>query len=78
MPGFSIDSVFIDLDCSRCGYVQDVQLIDVRLQRLIFCPACKSQIQLVDVDASMHTSAEQIERSMNALLNAFSQLGGNR
>ena len=69
--------MFIDLCCPRCGYIQDVQLIDVRLQRLIFCPACKSRIQLVDVDASIHAGAEQIEQSMRDLFNAFGQLGGS-
>lgn len=75
---FSIDGVFIDLGCPRCGYVQDVQLIDLRIQRLIFCPACKSRIQLVDADASVHAGAEQIERSMKDLFNAFGELGGSR
>lgn len=77
MPVFGIDGVFIDLECPRCGCVQDVQLIDVRLQRLIFCPACKSQIQLVDGGASIHAAAEQVERSMKDLINAFGRLGNS-
>ena len=74
----NVDGTFINLDCPRCGYVQDVQLIDVRLQRVIFCPACKSRIQLVDVDASTHAAVEGIEQSMKNLLKSFGQLGGNR
>jgi DNA-directed RNA polymerase subunit RPC12/RpoP len=75
---FNIDDVFIDLECPRCGYVQDVQLIEVRLQRLIFCPGCKSRIQLVDADASAHVGAGEIEGAMTELSAALTRLGNRR
>ena len=73
-PGrFSFESAFIELVCPRCGYVQDVQLLDARLERRMFCPGCKSTIQLVDGEASTHTALEQADQALKDLVG---NLGG--
>lgn len=64
---FRLESAFIEVVCPRCGYVQDVQLLDVRLDRQVFCPGCKSVIKLVDADASTHTALEQAEDALRDL-----------
>jgi len=53
----------------------DVQLADVRLQRRVYCPACKVAIQLVDQHASVSTGLDQVESAMNDLIRKF---GGSR
>ena len=61
---FRFESAFVQFACPRCEYVQDVQLLDARLERRIFCPGCKSIIQLVDQDASTHTALEQADHTV--------------
>jgi phage FluMu protein Com len=67
------DNAMVEIACPRCGYVQDVQLLDARLERRIFCPACKWAIQIVDDSASLHTS---LERADQALKDLQKKLGG--
>ena len=59
------DNVFIPVDCPRCGYATDVELLSVRLQRAIFCSCCKARIQLVDADASLHQAQNEFESAVN-------------
>jgi uncharacterized Zn finger protein (UPF0148 family) len=72
---FRFESGFVELICPRCGYTQDVQLLDVRLERQIFCPGCKSTIQVVDEGASTHTALEQADQAMRDLVNKLGGLG---
>jgi rubredoxin len=77
-PVTHLEDLFVAVACPRCGYVRDVELLDVHLQRRIFCPGCKSAIQLVDKDASMHTAREQADEAINNMLKSVRRLGGNR
>ena len=58
------EGAFITLNCPRCGYGMDVELLSVRLQKLVFCPCCKISIQLMDADASAHATHEEVEAAM--------------
>lgn len=69
------EDVFVQTPCPRCDYMLDVQLADVRLQRRVYCPACKVAIQLVDQHASVSTGLDQVESAMNDLIRKF---GGSR
>lgn len=63
----ALDRAFVILDCPRCSYGMDVELISVLLQELIFCPCCKSEIQLVDSDASLFGVRVAVESAMKSL-----------
>ena len=60
-----LDSAFMSLDCPRCSYAIDVELVSIRLESTIFCPCCKGRIQLVDGEASLHRAQKTIERAID-------------
>jgi hypothetical protein len=66
LAGF-FDDAWIDLQCPRCGYVGEVQLLDVRLQRRVFCCCCKVAIHLVDDRASTDVGLRQAEAALRNL-----------
>ncbi len=62
---------FVLINCPKCHYGMDVELNSIRLQRLAFCPCCKSTIQLLDVDASLYGSQADIESDIESLEQEF-------
>jgi hypothetical protein len=67
----AFESILVPVECPRCGYAVDVQVIDVRLEGRIFCPNCKIPIQLVDKSASVHGAGEDFEAAMSRLKEFF-------
>jgi phage FluMu protein Com len=70
-----LDDAFVDISCPRCGYIRDVEFLDVRLERRIFCPACKAVIELKDGGASVDASFESVDRAMGDLMKTLDKLG---
>jgi hypothetical protein len=62
-----LDGVFTDVPCPRCGYEMSIQLVDARLERRLFCPCCKSAVQLVDAGASGHGAMRQVDEALRRL-----------
>ncbi len=67
----SVANLWIDVPCPNCGYENDTQLIDIKLQSRIYCLNCKTSIQLMDEDASTHRGISSIDQALDDLLNAF-------
>jgi len=61
------DGLFVTLNCPNCDYGLDVELLSVRLEAIVFCPCCKSTIQLVDADSSVHGAQEDVASAMKDL-----------
>ena len=59
------------LDCPKCYYGMDVDVVSVILQRLVFCPCCKSSIQLIDSEASLYGAQAKIESEIGNLQREF-------
>ncbi len=76
IPTFRLETFFLETPCPRWGYVQEVELLDLRLHRRIFCPACKSSIQLIDADAR-HTALERVDQAMRQMFDSFRNVGGS-
>lgn len=62
-----LDRASVPVPCPHCEYPLTVELLDVRLQRRVFCPCCKAPIQLVDDRASMDAASEQIDAALRSL-----------
>lgn len=70
------DGMFINVPCPKCSYGFDVEYLSARLQATVFCPCCKSSIQLVDGDASVHGVQEGVDSALQELQRELKMLGG--
>ena len=48
--------------------------MSVKLQETVFCPCCKVNIQLVDVDASAHAADKSIHAAVDDLQRELKKL----
>ena len=65
------DCTLIPVDCQKCGYIFDAQMLDVRLGCQVFCPACKSLTIFVDEDASAHAAFKQVDQDVKDLMESI-------
>jgi Zn finger protein HypA/HybF involved in hydrogenase expression len=70
----NIDEIWIDVECPKCKYPFEIQMIDARLEKMMHCPNCKCSIQLKDSDASVHTATRDINNALNELDKTFKKL----
>ena len=70
----ALDRAFIILNCPRCSYGMDVEMMSFLLQRRVFCPCCKSEIQLVDSEASLFGARVAAESALKNLDREFKKL----
>lgn len=70
-----LNKTWIDIQCPQCSYLDEVQLIDVKTEKTIFCHNCKIMIKLTDGDASAHTSIERINIQLNQLDKLLKSIG---
>jgi ribosomal protein S27E len=64
--GRQMEGSFIDVPCPGCGYVIDVQLVDVRTSAFHSCPCCRAQIHLVD-DGSANAGMNRVEEAIDGI-----------
>lgn len=67
--------IWVDFDCTKCGFGNSIQLIDVKTEKTVYCHNCKVVIQLIDGEASTHNSVENINNSIKELDQLFKKLG---
>lgn len=72
---FNINETWIDFNCPNCQYSIDVQLIDVKLEKFVFCHNCKSRIKLIDENASTYSGTRQIDDALKSLERTLKKLG---
>ncbi len=65
---------WIEIDCPNCRYGISIMLQAVKLQEICYCHNCKKRIQLVDNDASTHTSINKIDLELKKLDKALKKL----
>lgn len=70
-----LSSEWIDIECPRCGYLEEIQLMEVKLENTVYCHNCKAIIKLTDSDASVHNRIASINKSLNDLQKLFKSFG---
>ena len=63
--------LWIDIECPNCAYQDEIQLVDVKSEKVIFCNNCKCSIQLKDSEASVHSGVEDINNALQKLDDIF-------
>lgn len=74
-PMIDFNRIWIDIECSKCKYIVEFQMIDVKTGKTIFCHNCKINIELEDNSASVHTGLESINNAMQKLENTLKKQG---
>lgn len=69
-----LNYTWVDIHCPKCNYQDEIQLIDAKAEKLIFCNNCKSSIQLQNSNASVHTGIESINKAFKDLEDLFKNL----
>ena len=65
---FNFDEIWIDIKCPKCNYSFEIQMIDARLEKVVYCSNCKCSIHLKDSNnASVHTSTRDINNAFKEL-----------
>jgi transcription elongation factor Elf1 len=59
----NFNNTWIDFECPACNYQDQLQLVDIKTERTIFCNNCKISIRLVDENASTHIGIESINKT---------------
>ena len=69
-----LDNAFISVNCPRCGYATDIELLSIRLRERFYCSCCKARIQLEDADASFHRAQKEFDSAMEDFARALKKL----
>ena len=69
------NNIWIDIQCPKCNYLDEIQLTDIKSEVTIFCHNCKIKIRLIDEESSVHTSSENINNELKELGNLFKNFG---
>jgi uncharacterized Zn finger protein len=67
-------TTWLEINCPKCSYQIDIQLIDVRDEITVFCHNCKTNIQLFNEDASVDTGIAKINQTMKDLDDTLNKL----
>lgn len=71
----SFNDTWIDIECPRCGYAVDLQLVDAKAEATMFCHNCKAIIRLRDHEASVHSGLAAIDAAFQKLEQTFKRFG---
>ncbi len=66
-----LNLVWIDIECPQCKYINEIQFIDAKSEKTVFCHNCKTIIQLKDKNASVHNGVEAINSALINLEKKF-------
>lgn len=67
----NLNYMWIDVECPNCHYEDQIQLIDVKTEKTVFCNNCKTSIQIIDSDASTYTGIESLHKALDDLDKIF-------
>jgi len=64
-----LNYTWLIIECPYCNYQGEIQLIDAKSNKTIFCHNCKVSIHLKDETASVYTGIENINKAFKDLEN---------
>lgn len=68
---FDLNKVWAEFQCPQCNYLIEVQFVDIKSEKSVFCHNCKVVINLNDSNASVHTGIDRINNALDDLNNRF-------
>lgn len=71
----NFNKIWVEFKCPNCDYSDEVQLIDVKTEKTVFCNNCKVSILLKDSDASVYSSIDKMNTSLKKINDIFKNFG---
>jgi hypothetical protein len=62
-----LDPVEIDIECPRCSFYNVATIQQIRLNDVLICRGCKSNLQLIDHMASVTNARKRIMKAIGDL-----------
>ena len=62
---FDLDCAIIPIECRKCNFLNSVTVRQVRLNDVVICRGCKSNMQLLDYMGTASNAREAIRSSLN-------------
>lgn len=69
-PVFALEGLVV-IECPRCSYGLEVNLVEIRTQVSRYCRACKARLDLRDADASLFGAEKRIASSLDQLVGSI-------
>lgn len=69
------NKIWVDFECPKCNYSDEIQLIDAKTEKTIFCHNCKVCITLKDENASVHSSIDSMNSALSDLEKMLKNFG---
>lgn len=66
---FDIDHLSSEFECPTCSFFNSATMKQIRLNDVMICRGCKTNIQLIDQMNSMRKARQYVRRSMKRLQN---------
>lgn len=70
-----LDNIWVEVECPNCGYSVDIQLLDAKTERTVYCHNCKINLELKDSDASVHSGLDSINEAFKELEKTLKNFG---
>jgi hypothetical protein len=71
-----LDKTSIEIPCPKCEFLNPIFLGQARLQDVIICRGCKSNIYLSDQMAECQQVIRRVQKELDKLMASFKKLGG--
>ncbi len=65
---------WVDFECPKCNYPDEIQLVDIKTEKTVFCHNCKIMIQLKDGEASMYSAISSMSNGINKINDIFKKM----
>lgn len=72
---FDLDMTWVEVECPNCGYSVDIQLLDAKTERTIYCHNCKINLELKDSEASVHSGLDSINKAFKEFEKTLKNFG---
>lgn len=69
------DKASVEIACPNCGFYLDVTVREIRLQDVLICRGCKTNIRLQDHMGTMAVAHRELQSSLDSLAATLSRLG---
>lgn len=71
----NLNYLWVHFECPKCNYIDEIQLVDAKTEKQVYCHNCKIDIQLRDHEASVHNGIESINKAFKDIENLFKNFG---